>query len=78
MTKQNNIIKIKINNSFIKLDQLLKLSGVVQTGGQAKIVILSNQVKVNQTTCSSRGKKLYNKDIIEYDDKFIEVISDVW
>lgn len=78
MIKQNNnIIKIKINSSFIKLDQLLKLAGLVQTGGQAKIIILDNQVKVNQEICFSRGKKIYNKDIVEYNNKIVEVISDV-
>lgn len=69
-------IKQKINTQFIKLDQLLKLSGITETGGQAKIIILSGEVKVNNEVCNQRGKKLYNGDIIAYREKFIEVISD--
>lgn len=76
MINQNNIIKIKINNSFIKLDQLLKLAGLVQTGGQAKIIISNKQVKVNKEICISRGKKIYNKDIVDYNNYIIEVVSD--
>lgn len=69
-------IKQKINTPFIKLDQLLKLSGVTETGGQAKIIILSGEVKVNNEVCNQRGKKLYNGDIVAYREKLIEVISD--
>ena len=69
-------IKQKINTPFIKLDQLLKLSGITETGGQAKIIILSGEVKVNNEICNQRGKKLYNGDIVAYREKLIEVISD--
>ena len=69
-------IKQKINTSFLKLDQLLKLSGVTESGGQAKIIILSGEVKVNNEICNQRGKKLYNGDIVAYREKLIEVISD--
>lgn len=31
--------KIKIDTEYIKLDQFLKYIGVVQTGGQGKILI---------------------------------------
>ena len=31
--------EIKINTEIIKLDQFLKFAGIVQTGGQSKIII---------------------------------------
>ena len=67
----------KINTSFIKLDQLLKLSGVVDTGGQAKHIIESGEVEVNNLPCSCRGKKLVSGDIVKYKNYLIEVVSDV-
>lgn len=39
--------KIKISTEFIKLDQFLKFTGEIGTGGQAKELILDGQVKVN-------------------------------
>ena len=70
MTRQ-----IKINTDFIKLDSFLKLAGITETGGQAKQKILSQQVKVNGKVCEQRGKKLYNSDKIEVDNKEYEVIT---
>lgn len=46
----------------IKLDQFLKLMGVVQTGGQAKMLIQDGQVKVNGSVETRRGKKLVEGD----------------
>ncbi|MEN9203227.1 MAG: RNA-binding S4 domain-containing protein [Thermostichus sp. DG_1_6_bins_120] len=43
---------------FIKLDQFLKLTGIVPTGGQAKQLILTGQVQVNGQVETRRGRKL--------------------
>ena len=65
---------IKAEGEFIKLQDLLKFSGLCQTGGHAKIVIQNGEVKVNGEICTMRGKKLRTGDIIEYDSNQIEVI----
>lgn len=49
---------IAISTEFIRLDAFLKLSGLVDTGGQAKFLIQAGQVTVNGETCTMRGKKL--------------------
>lgn len=59
--------KVYINGEFIKLDSLLKLAGLVYTGGQAKIEILEGNVSVNGEVCLMRGKKCRKGDIIEFD-----------
>ena len=64
---------IEIRENFIKLDTLLKLSGVASTGGQAKIMILSDMVKVNGEICNMRGKKIYEGDKVEIENEIIEV-----
>ena len=53
---------ILINTPFIRLDALLKLSGVAETGGHAKILVQSGQVLVNGAVCTMRGKKLVAGD----------------
>lgn len=67
-------MQIKINGDFIKLDTLIKLSGVAGTGGQAKIFIQNGDVKVNDEVCLLRGKKIHKSDIVEVFDEKIEVI----
>ena len=49
---------IKISTEFIKLDALLKFSGAVMTGGDAKLIIQEGRVSVNGEPCAMRGKKL--------------------
>ncbi len=66
--------KIKINGEYIKLQDLLKFSGLCMTGGHAKIVIQNGEVKVNNEVCTMRGKKIRDKDIVEYDGKQLEVL----
>ncbi len=64
---------ITINEEFIKLDNLLKFSGLAQTGGEAKVLIQSGQVLVNGEVCTMRGKKMRDGDKAQYGDKIVEV-----
>ena len=67
--------EIKIDSEFIKLQDLLKLGGAVDTGGMAKIVIQNGEVKVNGEVCTMRGKKMRNGDTAEFDNFKLTVIS---
>jgi len=58
-------ISTKITTEFIKLDSLLKFSGVTETGGEAKELVQNGMVKVNGEICTQRGKKIRSGDIIE-------------
>lgn len=57
--------EIEIKTDFIKLDQLLKYAGIVQTGGEAKMMISEGIVYVNDQISQERGKKIRKGDIIE-------------
>jgi ribosome-associated protein len=65
-------------NEYIKLDQFLKLAGVVETGGEAKHLILSGQVLVNRAIETRRGRKLYHGDVVTVDgeDMVVQVEPD--
>ncbi|MGL4424683.1 MAG: S4 domain-containing protein YaaA [Cetobacterium sp.] len=58
--------EIKISTEYIKLDQFLKFTGELETGGQAKELILDGQVKVNGEIEERRGKKLYPGYKVEF------------
>lgn len=67
-------MKIKINTEYIKLNQLLKFSGVVLSGGEADILIKEGAVCVNGEICEMRGKKIRGGDVIKLGEETIEVI----
>ena len=50
--------EVKIKTEFIKLQDLLKFAGAVETGGDAKLIIQEGRVTVNGEVCEMRGKKL--------------------
>jgi ribosome-associated protein len=51
-----------IRQPFIKLDQFLKWQQLAQTGGEAKVLIQSGAVQVNDVLETRRGRKLINGD----------------
>jgi len=59
---------IKIESDFIKLDQFLKLADIAMTGGEAKVMIMSEDIKVNSQVVTQRGKKLVKGDVVSYMD----------
>ena len=65
---------ITITTEFIKLQDLLKLAGVVYTGGEAKAMVQEGFVAVNGQVCTMRGKKIRPGDTVTYEDKDYQVI----
>lgn len=55
-------MEVRIKSEFIKLDQFLKFSGFVDTGGIAKAIIQDGLVEVNGEVTTQRGKKLRDGD----------------
>ena len=51
-------VEVKITTEFIKLDSLLKFSGLTETGGEAKEIVQEGLVSVNGEICTMRGKKI--------------------
>lgn len=64
---------IKLRDEFIKLGQALKAAGLVESGIEAKEVILDGLVKVNGEVDTRRGKKLYDGDIVSFDGEEIKI-----
>lgn len=64
---------IKLRDDFIKLGQLLKLAGLVESGVDAKFVIQDGLVKVNGQVETQRGKKIVAGDIVEFDGNSVKI-----
>lgn len=67
--------EIAITTEFIRLDSLLKLTGLVDTGGQGKLLIQQGEVQVNGEVCSQRGKKLYPGDRVQLGGRSFLVVG---
>lgn len=65
--------QISISTEYIRLDQLLKLSGLCVTGGEAKEAVQGGKVCVNGETCLMRGKKIRPGDAVAYREKTLSV-----
>ena len=64
---------IEINTEYIELQQLLKLTGWISTGGEAKIAVKRYDIKLNGEEENRRGKKIYPGDTVEINGKKYEV-----
>ncbi len=60
-------------SSGITLGQALKAANVVGTGGEAKIVIQTGEVRVNGKVETRRGLKLQEGDVVEVGHERMEV-----
>jgi len=58
-----------VEDPHIKLDQFLKWSGAVDSGGQAKILIQEEKVLVNGQIEVRRGRKLRAGDKVQLEEK---------
>ena len=67
--------EIKIHTEFIKLQDVLKFAGTVETGGDAKLIIQEGRVSVNGEVCTMRGKKLRPGDRAAIDNETELVVT---
>ncbi|MEU8228572.1 RNA-binding S4 domain-containing protein [Actinoplanes sp. NPDC048967] len=55
---------VAINSDMIRLGQFLKLADLIDTGGEAKILIGSGDVTVNGEVDTRRGRQLRPGDVV--------------
>jgi len=64
---------IYLRDEFIKLGQALKAAGFVDSGVEAKEVIQEGLVSVNGEVDTRRGRKLYEGDVVSFENKTIKI-----
>ena len=62
-------IKLKLNQEFITLQSLLKITNIISTGGMVKAYLAENEVLVNGELEDRRGRKLYPGDKVEVEGR---------
>jgi S4 domain protein YaaA len=58
-------VKLSPDQEYMTLAQLLKYTGVISTGGQAKWFLSEQPITVNDEPENRRGRKLYDGDRID-------------
>lgn len=66
---------IQIHTEYIKLQDLLKFAGAVETGGDGKLIIQEGRVQVNGEVCTMRGKKMRPGDRCILDNELVLVVK---
>lgn len=56
---------IFVTAGTIRLGQFLKLAGLVDTGGEAKLRVQNGEVRVNGEVDTRRGRQLVAGDLVE-------------
>jgi len=66
--------QVAVRDGVIRLGQLLKLAGVVETGGEAKLRIQEGEARVNGEVETRRGRQLVPGDLVEFAGEILEVV----
>ncbi len=70
-----NTRDVQIRGDMIRLGELLKLSGVVDSGGEAKSLLATTGVLLNGQPETRRGRQLHPGDEVRLGDTVLRVTS---
>ena len=71
--KKPSVQELAITTEFIKLQDAMKFANIVMSGGEAKNLILDEQVQVNGEVCTMRGKKLREGDTFTFEGMTFQI-----
>lgn len=66
---------VAIRGDMIRLGQLLKLAGAVDSGGEAKALLAAREVTVNGEREQRRGRQLRDGDVIAVGTRRLRVVA---
>ena len=69
------IQEVKISGETIRLGQLLKLSGIAESGGDGKALLLAEGVRVNGVSETRRGRQLRDGDVVTAGGETVSVVT---
>ncbi|KNY04848.1 RNA-binding S4 domain-containing protein [Microbacterium sp. GCS4] len=64
---------VSIGGEMIRLGQFLKYSGLLDSGGDAKEVVIDGFVKVNGEVDRRRGRQLHDGDLVSFEGRTVRV-----
>ena len=73
MTNAAPIDDVSIGSDSIRLGQFLKFSGLLDSGGDAKEVVIDGYVRVNGDVDRRRGRQLHDGDLVTFEGRTVRV-----
>jgi len=73
MTNSGPIDDVSIGGEMIRLGQFLKFSGLLDSGGNAKEVVIDGFVRVNDEVDRRRGRQLHDGDLVTFEGRTVRV-----
>jgi ribosome-associated protein len=73
MTNSAPIDDVSIGGDMIRLGQFLKYSGLLDSGGDAKEVVIDGYVTVNGEIDRRRGRQLHDGDLVTFEGRTVRV-----
>ena len=64
---------VAVRGDMIRLGQLLKLAGIVGSGGELKALLADTDVLVNGELEDRRGRQLHRGDVVRVGDEELRV-----
>jgi ribosome-associated protein len=61
--------EVEVRGEYITLGQLLKLAGILGTGGEVKQFLAETAIRVNGEPDNRRGRKLRPGDVVAVEDQ---------
>jgi ribosome-associated protein len=71
------VLDVPIRGSMIRLGQLLKLAGLIETGAEVKAFLSTEQVWVNGEKEGRRGRQLRPGDVVQIGERELRLICAV-
>jgi ribosome-associated protein len=71
----NSPLDVPIRGEMIRLGQLLKLAGVIESGAEVKAFLGSEPVWVNGEREARRGRQLHRGDVVRVGEHELRVAS---
>ncbi len=73
MTHSDQVDDVPIGGEVIRLGQFLKYAGLLDSGGDAKEMIIDGYVQVNGEIERRRGRQLRDGDLVTVDGRTVRV-----
>jgi ribosome-associated protein len=67
--------EVQIRGEMIRLGQLLKLSGILDSGAQAKDFLAVTEVLVNGESEHRRGRQLHGGDLVTVAGESVRIVT---
>jgi ribosome-associated protein len=69
------ILDVPIKGTMIRLGQLLKLAGVIDSGSEAKTLLETQTISVNEQPENRRGRQLHHGDVVRVGERELRVTA---